>query len=196
MAIGNMKIENYNAPIRYNKGLLTKLPVSLSGTSATLTVGGTSTFTGVATFTAAPVFNGGRASTILGSSGNTTVTAAMSGSTLLFDTAAGITFTLPAPVVGLTYTFLVTTSVTSSNHKVITSAGSVLLQGAITSATTTASVFESVIGSSNISVTMNGTTTGGLVGTNLEFKCLSATLWNVFGTNFTSSTTATAFANT
>lgn len=196
MAIGNMKIENYSTPIKYNKGLLTKLPVSLSGTSATLTVGGTSTFTGVATFTAAPVFNGGRASTILGSSGNTTVTAAMSGSTLLFDTAAGITFTLPAPVVGLTYTFLVTTSVTSSNHKVITSAGSVLLQGAITSATTTASVFESVIGSSNISVTMNGSTTGGLVGTNLEFKCLSATLWNVFGTNFTSSTTTTAFANT
>lgn len=139
---------------------------------------------------------GARSTTILGSSGNTTVTAANSSATYLFDTAAGITYTLPAPVVGLSYTFVVTTSVTSSNHKVITSAGTVLLQGVITSATTAASVFESVIGSSNISVTMNGTTTGGLVGTQLEFKCLSATLWQVYGTNFTSGTTATPFANT
>lgn len=147
-------------------------------------------------FRRSPNFSGGRASSVLGSSGNTTVTAAMSGGTLLFDTAAGITYTLPAPVVGLTYTFVVTTSVTSSNHKVITNTGTVLLQGVITSATTTASVFESVIGSSNISVTMNGTTTGGLVGTQLDFKCLSTTLWQVYGTNFTSGTTATAFANT
>lgn len=141
-------------------------------------------------------FNGGRVGAILGSSGNTTVTAAMSGSTLLFDTAAGITYTLPAPTIGLTYTFVVTTSVTSSNHKIITNAGTVLLQGLIVSATIVASIFESVIGSSNISVTMNGTTTGGLVGTQMELKCLSATLWQVMGTNFSSGTTATAFANT
>lgn len=168
-------LENNFPYVKDNKGLVTNYP---------------------ATFNSTVTFNGGRVSAVLGSAGGTTITAATSGATYLFDTAAGITYTLPAPVVGLTYTFVVTTSVTSSNHKVITSAGTVLLQGVITSATTTASVFESVIGSSNISVTMNGTTTGGLVGTQLDFKCLSATLWQVYGTNFTSGTTATAFAST
>lgn len=169
-----------------------QLPVIKSDglvTNKNATFGGTTTFNGTVTFAAAQVKQ------VLGSSGNTTLTAAMSGATMLFDTAAGITYTLPTPVIGASYDFVVTTSVTSSNHKVITNTGTVLLQGAITSATTTASVFESVIGSSNISVTMNGTTTGGLVGTNLSFKCLSATLWQVSGTNFTSGTTATAFAN-
>lgn len=152
------------------------------GTDQPVTFGGTATF------------NGARVGVVNGSSGNTTVPASGSGAVFLFDTAAGITYTLPSPVVGAAYTFIVTTSVTSSNHKIITSAGTVLLQGVITSATTTASVFESVIGTSNIAVTMNGSTTGGLVGTQLEFRCLSATLWQVFGTNFTSGTTATPFA--
>lgn len=147
-------------------------------------------------FRKSPNFFGGRVVPINGSVAGTTIIAAQAGQTFLFDTAAGITYTLPVPVVGLVYTFIVTTTVTSANHKVITDTGTTLLQGAITSATTTASVFESVVASSNISVKMNGTTTGGLVGTYLEFRCLSATLWNVFGTNFTSGTTATAFSTT
>ena len=152
--------------------------------------GGTVTFNGTATF------NGAKVTPVNGSSGNTTLTAAGSGQTFLFDTAAGITYTLPAPVVGATYDFVVTTSVTSSNHKVITNTGTVLLQGVIAGATTTATMLESVIGSSNISVTMNGTTTGGLVGTYLSFKCLSATLWQVNGMNFGSGSPATPFATT
>lgn len=149
-----------------------------------------------AIFGGSVAFNGGRVGAILPSSGNTAVTPAMSGSTLLFDTAAGITYTLPAATPGLTYTFVVTTTVTSSSHKIITSAGTVLLQGLVVSATIAASIFESVIASSNISVTMNGTTTGGLVGTQMELKCLTATLWQVMGTNFTSGTTATPFSAT
>lgn len=141
-------------------------------------------------------FAGARLGAVNGSSGNTTLLASGSGATYLFDTAAGITYTLPAPVVGATYGFIVTTSVTSSNHKVITNTGSVLLQGTILGATTTASMFESVPASSNISVTMNGTTTGGLIGTELTFRCLSSTLWQVTGNNFGSGSPATPFANT
>lgn len=55
--------------VRFSRATRTKLPVVLSGTSATLSVGGTMAVTGVATFTAAPVFSGG-----LGSSGALTVT--------------------------------------------------------------------------------------------------------------------------
>lgn len=148
------------------------------------------------TFNGLVTFNGSRLGAVNGSSGNTTLPASGSGAVYLFDTAAGITYTLPAPVVGMTYTFVVTTSVTSSNHKVITNAGTVLLQGTILGATTTATMFESVTGSSNISVTMNGTTTGGLVGTQIEFRCLSSTLWQVTGNNFGSGSPATPFANT
>lgn len=127
--------------------------------------------------------------------GAKTLTAAQSGGTFLLNAAAGFTVTLPTtPIIGLTYTFIVTTSVTSSTLKIITGSGTQLLQGVITSATTTASVFESVIGTSNISVAMNGSTTGGLVGSQFTFTCLSATLWQVYGTNFTSGTTATPFA--
>lgn len=138
---------------------------------------------------------GPRVSSILASSGNTAVTAVNSGGTYLFDTAAGITYTLPTPTPGMSYNFVVTTSVTSSNHKVITNTGTVLLQGTILGATTTATMFESLTGSSNISVTMNGSTTGGLVGTELTFRCLSATLWQVTGNNFGSGSPATPFAN-
>ncbi len=53
MAIGNLKFENYNGPVKYNKGLLTKLPVVLSGTNATLTVGGAATVTGALSVTGA-----------------------------------------------------------------------------------------------------------------------------------------------
>lgn len=178
--------------------LETALPIVASdglNTNKNVSFGGTLLVTGVATFSAVPVFSAGRTNPVFASSGNTTVTAARSGATFLFDTAAGITYTLPAPVVGMNYEFVVTTSVTSSNHKIITSAGTVLLQGVIVGATTTASMFESVIGSSNISVTMNGTTTGGLVGSNIQFRCLSATLWQVSGQNFGSGSPATPFAN-
>lgn len=46
MAAGNLLIESYEPAVKFNKGLKTKLPVILSGTAATLTVGGASTFTG------------------------------------------------------------------------------------------------------------------------------------------------------
>lgn len=55
MAAGNLLLENYTPVVKNNKGTTTKLPVVLSGTGATLAVGGASTFTGLATFTTAPV---------------------------------------------------------------------------------------------------------------------------------------------
>jgi hypothetical protein len=184
------RIESYLEGVRTQNGIYTNLPfvsASTGGSSfaGTLTVGGL-----VNTGT-----NTGSLSSVVALTGTTTVTQAQSGTTFLLNAAAGFTTTLPTvPVIGTHYTFVVTTSVTSSTLKIITGTAAQLLQGVITSATTTASVFESVIGTSNISVAMNGSTTGGLVGSQFEFTCLSATLWQVFGTNFTSGTTATPFA--
>lgn len=184
------RIESYVSGVRDQNGIYTNLPfvsASTGGSSfaGTLTVGGL-----VNTGT-----NTGSLTNVIALTSTATATQAQSGTTFLLNAAAGFTVTLPTvPVIGTHYTFVVTTSVTSSTLKIITGTAAQLLQGVITSATTTASVFESVIGSSNISVAMNGSTTGGLVGSQFEFTCLSATLWQVFGTNFTSGTTATPFA--
>lgn len=113
---GNLKIENYVPSVKDNKGIKTAYPVSLSGTSATLAVGGTSTFTGVATFTAAPVFSAGiptgsflrtiTDSALVGAT--VALTAAQSGQ--IFNnrsTSGSPSWTLPTAANGLWYTFTV-----------------------------------------------------------------------------------------
>lgn len=142
----------------------------------------------------AGVLKGFKDNIISGSGATVTLTAAQSGSTVLFDRAAGIVYTLPAPVVGLTYTFIVSTSVTSNNHKIITDAGTTLLIGgvALSTATPTATAFYAN-GTTHLAVTMNGTTTGGLIGAQLQFTCVTSTLWNVTGMSQGSGTIATPF---
>jgi hypothetical protein len=189
--------------VKLGGALNTNKPVTIGtvdggSSTATLTVG-TGGITNQGVLTTAGIVNTGTStgtlSNVVTVTSTTQLTQSQSGSIIVLNAAAGFTTTLPVtPVVGTKFTFMVATSVTSSTLKIITGSGTQLLQGVITSATTTASVFESVIGTSNISVAMNGTTTGGLVGSQFEFTCLSATLWQVFGTNFTSGTTATPFA--
>lgn len=195
MAIGNLKIENYVPVVKLNKGTFTKLPVSLSGTSATLAVGGTMAVTGVATFTAAPVFTaaptGQLKQSVLASSGNTTITAATSGSMRLFDSASTTAYVLPVPVVGLYYDFLWTALETGGQaHSITTDAATTYCVGYITmfsdvnitpSATLGPKGFAGAAADTYVKITMNGTTTGGGIGTLLRFTAISTTLWNVSG---------------
>lgn len=139
----------------------------------------------------------GLASQVVSGSGATvTLTAAQSGATLLFDKADGIVYTLPAPVVGLNFTFLVKTAITSNSAKVITDAGTTLLLGSVWEAIAagTGTQFFSAP-TTSIAVTQNGTTTGGLIGSALYFTCIDATHWMVDGTLVASGTIATPFAN-
>lgn len=130
--------------------------------------------------------------TILGSGQNIidsnaatlTLTAAQSGSLVLLDRAAGTTVTLPAPQIGLSFSFCVTTSVTSNNHKVITDAGTTLILGGVvlTEAADTNSGLAALFnGTTHISILMNGTTTGGLIGTFFNLTCVTATQWAIEG---------------
>lgn len=206
----NNYIENYNMAVRQSRGLKTKLPVTLSGTSSNLAVGGTlavtgtSTFTGVATFTAAPVFNGGRVATVAASSSATvTLTAAQSGGIFLMDRASGTQYTLPAPVVGLQYEFYDSVLQTTGANVVVTDAGTTFVTGSIVafsgenvtpSATLGPKQFAGN-GSSHIKVTTNGTTTGGGIGTWLRAVCVSSTLWYITGVvNSPSGSIATPFS--
>lgn len=197
-------LEKYSQVVRED-GLNTNknVNIGINGGTGTLwvagatTVGGTLGVTGITTV--AGLVNTGTSSGSLNKVTTLTTTAAptvaQSGTVFLLAPAAGAGFTttLPAPTVGVHYTFIVTVSVSSSNLKIITDAGTTLLQGAVTSATTTASVFQGN-GTSHVSLLMNGSTTGGLIGSQFEFYCIDATQWQVFGTNFTSGTTATPFS--
>lgn len=137
------------------------------------------------------------ANVISGSGATVTLTQAQSGSTIIMDRAAGIIFTLPAPVVGTTFAFEVLVSVTSNNYKIITNAGTVFLLGSLMNIDTDSSnavAAWTADGSTIVAITMNGTTTGGLKGTHIEVKCISATEWMVTGIDQGSGTVATPFA--
>jgi hypothetical protein len=135
---------------------------------------------------------------ISGSGATVTLTAAQSGSTVLFDRAAGIVFTLPANAPGMQFDFFVTVTITSGAAKVITAAGTELLVGTIINTDTDSSdaiaSWKSLVAASNIAVSMNGSTTGGIKGDWLRFTCLNSTTWNVAGFTTGTGTVATPFA--
>lgn len=136
--------------------------------------------------------------TVSGSGATVTLTKDQFGAVVLMDRAAGIVFTLPANTPGASITFAVTTSVTSNAYKVITAAGTELLVGGVMSDDTDSSdavaYFPSVVASSNIAVSMNGSTTGGLIGTWMTFTCLNSTKWLVSGVVAGSGSVATPFS--
>lgn len=120
-----------------------------------------------------------------------------SGSKCLFDRAAGVVYTLPAPVAGMQFDFSATVLLTSNAYKVITNSASVFLIGSLTGGSLTVADSGDVFqgdGSTHVAVSMNGSTTGGLVGGNIRFTALSSTQWLVEGDFVASGTVATPFA--
>lgn len=134
---------------------------------------------------------------ISGQGATRTLSVDESGSTVLFDRAAGIVYTLPLAKPGVFFDFVITTTITSNSAKVITGAATEFLIGGYTNVDTDTSNAVAVFtgnGSTHIAVTQNGTTTGGILGTKLRFTCLSSTRWFVEGVVQGSGVVATAFA--
>lgn len=126
-----------------------------------------------------------------------TLLAKESNAMCLFDRAAGIVYTLPAPVLGMRFRFAATVAVTSNAYKVITNSASVFLVGSVMGGSLTVADSGDVFqgnGTTHVSVSMAGSTTGGLVGTYLEFEAISATQWFVRGGYVGSGTLADPFA--
>lgn len=128
-----------------------------------------------------------------------TLTSAQSGAMVYLDKADGVIITLPAATVGLAYTFTVVTSVTSNNYKISTATqGTEFFDGTINSlqdAAVASAVF-SGDGSTTDNFIMNGTTTGGLIGTSVTFRCTAANKWTASGFVRASGTEATPFTTT
>lgn len=125
-----------------------------------------------------------------------TLTAKESGALCLFDSAAGVVYTLPPPVAGMTFEFVTTVTITSNSAKVITDASTTFLLGGaalLNNAATTGEAF-SANGTTHRSINGNGTTTGGIIGDRIRCTALSSTVWFVDAVMVQSGTAATPFA--
>lgn len=112
----------------------------------------------------------------------------------IIDRAGGLTVTLPASTgKGDVYRFYVKTTLTAS--ATIAAAGTDILQGAVMVATDIAGVTCPATATSD-KLVMNGSTTGGLLGSYVEVKDVVAGAWHVTGALVSSGAEATPFSET
>lgn len=200
-------IEDHIPVIKYN-GLTTAKDVTLSGTNtfsgattvsgalaatSTLAVTGASTLTGAVNYKRQVTDTGGAYATPIA------LTAAQSGRVIIVDDAAGLDFTLPAlsaAEIGVHYKFVVTVSVTSNALRVVAASGDILFGGVVLVDfdTADANLWCPADGSNDLTMSMNGTTTGGKLGSWVEFIATSATQWWVNGIAVGDGTLATPFS--
>ena len=126
-----------------------------------------------------------------------TLLAKEAGSLCLNDRAAGIVWTLPAPVEGMTFEFSTTVVRTSNAYKIITNSASVFLLGAVMAGDATIATSGDIFtadGSTHVALTIDGDTKGGFVGESIRLTAISATQWYITGLVIGTGTMATGFA--
>lgn len=133
---------------------------------------------------------------VLASSGNTTMTSAMSGSVMLLDGAA-TDYTLPAIGAGdVGMEFLFVATIISTSQSITAGAADLLTGGvAIIDVGAVGSDFFAPDVSDDLILSLNGTTTGGVaVGSWVKYTAISSTRWFVEGVLCGSGTLATPFS--
>lgn len=128
-----------------------------------------------------------------------TVTAeSHAGKTIVLDRAAGIAVTLPAASgTGDKYRFVLKTTITSNATTVkVANASDIMAGFALQSqdAGATMQMFET--GATDDTVTLNGTTLGGIKGDIIELEDVATNLWSVRATLAATGTEATPFSAT
>ena len=163
--------------------------------AGTIAIGNTST--GLVSIATASSSSGMRYKrSVLASSGNTTMTSAMSGSIMLVD-GATVAYTLPAigaGDVGMEFWFTVTVASTAAT---ITAGAADLLTGGVMCMSTAAGLENDAFSpnvTTDLIITMNGTTQGGVIGSTWHLIAISATRWYVDGTTIGSGTLVTPFS--
>jgi hypothetical protein len=150
------------------------------------------TFSGPVTSTAGFITGTGVNSTVTAST--LTVTAAdYNGQIINLSRAAGITATLPAATgSNAVYTFVVSTTVTSNSYKVQVANSTDVMTGSASVGGTTGSVFSTLPASDTL--TMNGSTTGGLAGSYVQVTDIASGIYLVSAALIGSGTPATPFS--
>ena len=119
-----------------------------------------------------------------------------SGALCLMDSAAGVIYTLPTPVIGMQFEFATTVTRTSNAHKIITATAAQFLLGEIfmyTTATASGAGF-AADGTTIRALSSNGTTSGGIIGDRYRVTAISSTVWLIDGVCVGSGTIVTPFA--
>ncbi len=110
-----------------------------------------------------------------------------SGALVLFNSLTGNLVTLPTPVAGMWFEFITQIAPTSNETKIVTKTiATDFLLGSIISASETVAEGMDVFtanGSTHVSFSANGTTTGSEVGTRLVLTALNTTQWHIKGVN-------------
>ena len=126
-----------------------------------------------------------------------TMTAASNaGRTMNLNIASGATVTFPAASgTGNTYRFFVQTTVTSNNYKIQVASGDDTMSGVAVVANdggATASIFETAADSDTI--TLDGTTTGGILGGHIEIQDVASNKFRVLINQAATGSEATPFS--
>lgn len=110
--------------------------------------------------------------------------------------AAGLTVTLPASSgKGDVYKFFVLTTVTSNGYIIKVANATDIFAGGV-SVSTDAGGVTILAGTTDDTLTMNGSTTGGLIGSHVEFTDVAAGFWQVRGFLVSTGAEATPFSAT
>ena len=115
---------------------------------------------------------------------------------MLLSSADGDTFTLPAAAgTGIQITVIVSTTVTSNNHIIQVANATDEFLGAVyqvdTDTSDTVAAYPALDADGFDTITMNGTTTGGLKGDKFTFIDVAAGHWNLVGYSNANGTVAT-----
>ena len=123
-----------------------------------------------------------------------TLTRSQAGATVVLAAAAGLTVTLPAATgSGDVYTIVVGTTVTSNSYIVRVANAADVMMGTLDVAADIAGVTCPTTSTSD-TITMNGTTTGGILGSRIILTDAVANKWGVTGGLVASGTEATPFS--
>ena len=126
----------------------------------------------------------------------TLTSASHAGRTMVFDIASGATVTLPAASgTGNVYKFFVKTTVTSNSYKIQVATANDTMAGVAIVANASehsASLFETAAASDTI--TLDGTTTGGILGGQVEIQDVASNIFSVAIRGAATGTEATPFS--
>ena len=126
----------------------------------------------------------------------TMTSASNAGRTMVLDVASGATVTLPAASgTGNIYKFFVKTTVTSNNYVIqVANANDTMAGVAIVAndSDNSASIFETLAASDTI--TLNGTTTGGILGGTVEIQDVASNVFSVVARGAATGSEATPFS--
>ena len=138
---------------------------------------------------------GQRRQIVSGAGATKTLVASDSGALVMFDRAAGIVYTLPAPVAGMEFEFSVSVTGTGS-YSIDTDAATTFIGGGIFGGSTTAGggdCFAADI-AATVSIDLDATETGEDAGGRFKLTAISSTVWVCGGYTIGSGTIATPFA--